>query len=237
LEKITPEISASLNKYANTDFSNVDNMYSPNYLLNGGKTKGFDTVEYYVKRPYPNRSLSGYTVENQWFRKWRSGYLEHGGIVNTTKMLNNYLDEVSINFDWDLLGEDSNAYDVKYLGHDEDAIYVDESMDVPPGDNLISVLYELDKDSFKIFGSTKAPVYYDNTYSINVVPCYPNAGNVSSMIDIESYENMGDNSVMYNVTGNLVDLENIKKNSFTFRYSKENVPQYYYYYVAGFTTK
>jgi hypothetical protein len=235
---VTSSLLESLSNYANDDFSNVSAMYATNYLKNGGYSSGMDTVEYFVRKPYSDRSLSGYTVENQWFRKWRSGYLEHGGTIAISNYFNLLSNEISVSFDWSLVGKDSKVYDIKYVGQGDSILSVDESGDIPAGDNLISVLYELDKDNFKIMDSTTAPVYSNSNYSLNIVPIYQNVNLPESLSSVESYQNLGNNNLFYNNVANVfIKPEMIFPDSFTMYYNKENTPVYYSYYAAGFCTK
>ena len=231
----TDEDWNNLSIYADENFLNVE-IETPNYVKNGNRSIGFDYVQNFFRRPYPNRTLSGMTMENQWFRLWSSGYLEHGGIIAVKNYLGVYGNVIHINFDWDLLGDQSKLYEIKYIGEGEDAVEIDESRDNPPGDNLLSVLYELTAEDFKVNDSTKAPVFINTDYMVNVYPFYPNANLPTGMEQVPSYENIGDNSTMSaNVPSNNIILSEISPSYFEFTYDPENTPTFYSYYVAGYT--
>lgn len=61
--------------YLLKDLSNVD-LYQEYSNTPGENDRGFDYVLYFFRKTYTNDSKVC-----KWFRVWRSGYLEHGGIV------------------------------------------------------------------------------------------------------------------------------------------------------------
>lgn len=229
---LTPEIENSLTNYVDVDFKNAKNMYPQNYIKAGDHTSGFDTVEIYVKKPLPNATVNGTTMENVWFRKWKSGYLEHGGTINISSYVDHETDKVVVPFSWKLSENDSSIYDVRFLGSKESAISAGTSDD--PEKNLISILYEIDKDNFKVFDSLSAPIYDLTSYSVSLSPIYQTEGLVNGLQSNASYSNLGNYSYSHNVVNNNVILTDIKKDSFSFEYSKDNTPMFYSYYVAGF---
>lgn len=227
------EIS-SLSNYADSDFSNVK-IETNNYIDGGFKSTGFDTVEYFVRRPYPDTTVSGYTIDNQWFRTWKSGYLEHGGTISISSYLTPVKDAISVSFGWPLTGKDSNFYEIRYLGSDGKAVQIDESKEIPPGDNYLSILHILDSNDFKLYGKTTAPIYATNDYFINIIPVYENTSLPSAIPEVESYSNMGENnSISANVPNTGFFTKDLSANAFKLTYNSENTPKYMTYYVAGY---
>ena len=175
--------------------------------------------------------------EYVWFRKWKSGFLEHGGLINVT--LSDYYDRLSgfvqIPFNWKLLDKSTRAYQVSYLGNKyKNQIEVDESGEVPPGDNLVSVMYEL--SSLKIDNSENAPTFSNTNYVVTltpVMPTYIDAGDTSP-IDVSPYQNIGNFNSGKNTINHVVEYSDLNKAWFRFRYSDQNTPRFYYYHAAGF---
>ena len=228
----------NLDIYVNKDFTGIAASYPQNYLKNDLSCAGFDTVEYFVKKPYPDRAINGFTVEHQWFRKWRSGFLEHGGFIKTENYLDTLNNKVNVNFNWDISGDSSKLFDIKYLADKNSKIIeIDESEDIPPGDNVLSVLYELDKQTIdQLYGKIEtAPIYHNNDYNLNLTPVYKTAG-LSSMADTDSYENLGNYITSRNVVNTAVKVSSYKKTGFSLDYDPVNTPRYYMYYATGFCT-
>ena len=219
--------------YANEDFSNVKFSYPKNYVRNNFSSIGMDCVDVFVKRPYSSNTINGLYVEETWFRKWKSGYLEHGGLINVRRYLNERGDLVTVPFKWRMLDDNSKFYKFDYLGINEDnPIEIDESYLDPPGDNLISVLYEL--DSLIIDNSEYSPTYYSTDYSVILTPMQQQFEDLTSVDGIESYQNLGNGSIKNNILNCTVEVERSTKESFSFKYDPITTPDYYYYYVTGF---
>jgi hypothetical protein len=227
----TQEDVNALSNYANINFGNVSDMYPKNYLENGNISKGFDIVDIYFKKPFPNRSISGEVVENVWFRKWKSGYLEHGGIINIEHYKTDD-NRIVIPFGWELISENAQAYDIKYLGTGKNSILSvnveNDKYDIT--DNIISVLFELDRETFEIENSKNAPIYYDTNYTIQISPVFNLALDSSS----NGYANMGTYSIYNNVINNNIFLSDLSVGAFSFKYNEKNTSQYYSYYVGGY---
>lgn len=222
-----------LSNYADDDFSNVKFMYPKNYVANDFHTNGLDIVDVYVRKPYSEDNVSGLYIEETWFRKWKSGYLEHGGIIDVRKYLNDKKDLVIIPFSWRFLDNGSKFYKMDFLGSSSgDPIEVDESTQIPPGDNLISVLYELDK--LIIDSSEYSPTYYSDDYTVSLVPIQQQYSEQNTVGNIESYANIGYRSINENVLNVVLDEENCTKDHFAFKYNANTTPNYYSYYVTGF---
>ena len=225
-----------LTVYANKDFSNTEGMYPENYL-ESNHSSGFDTVKYFVKKPYPEESISGYTIEHQWFRLWQSGYLEHGGLIKTK----NHIDssgKVSINFNWPISGDSSKLYDIRYIASKKsELIEIDESGETPPGDDLLSVLYEINPSAYDTEMSKikRAPVYYANDYNLNLTPIYKTSG-IKTVSETTPYINIGNFTATRNVVNTAVSETLYNKNGFALDYDSVNTPEYYSYYATGFCT-
>ena len=230
-EEYNDTLSSKLSLYVNEDFSNISASMPKNFIDNDGESIGFDVVEYFVSKPIPG--LSSKVAENTWFRLWKSGYLEHGGIVDIHRYLNYKLSTlVTIPFNWEIVEGDSRVYDVRYLAKDPNTLLkIDESREIPPGDDYISVLYEL--EHLVVNGSTAAPYYANSNYTVTLTPVEV----VDSGIGTESYLGLGDNSIENNVLRSAIELDSVNPVSFSFKYNSKNTPQYYSYYVAGFYAK
>lgn len=218
----------NLSLYVDSNFDNAKDMYPKNYLENGNNSSGFDTVKVYFKKPYPNRSISGEVSEAVWFRKWQSGFLEHGGIINIEHYIKD--GKVVIPFNWELLSDEACAYGIKYLATGENqniSVNVENS---PNSNELLSILYELDKSTYLIDGSKNAPIYYDTNYTIQLTPIY----NASSNSISNGYTNLGNNSLYYNVKNNSIALNGLSVAGFSFNYSSQNTAKYYSYYIGGY---
>lgn len=220
-----------LSSYANVNFGNVANMYPNNYLEDRNFASGFDIVDVYFKKPFPNRSLSGQVSENVWFRKWKSGYLEHGGIINI-EHYKTAEGKIVIPFGWELISENACAYDVKYLGVGENQILSVNTENDKDGfaDNIISILYELDRSTFKIENSKFAPIYYDTNYTIQISPII----NMLSASVLNGYANLGNYSLYNNVINNDIYKDDLSIGGFSFKYNNLNTAKYYSYYVGGY---
>ena len=236
---LTYDISVGLRNYMNEDFSNAEYAYPQNFIANDGDTEGLDTVEVFIRKPLRPRATPGAIQEYVWFRKWKSGFLEHGGLVDVT--LSDYVvsgNYVQIPFDWTILDKDTGAYQIAYLGDRKgDSIEVDESGENPPGDNLVSVLYEL--SALEVDGSKNAPVYANTSYVATITPVqplYPSSvrGTVSSLANVPPYEGLGSNAKNLNTLGYAIDYQTLNRKYFRFRYNSKNTPEFYSYYVAGF---
>lgn len=234
-ENPTEQDINSLSLYANADFSNVDNMYPKNYLANGNSSSGFDIVDTYFKKPYPDRSISGEVSEMVWFRLWKSGFLEHGGIINIEHYRNN--DKIIIPFNWELISDNACAYEIKYLGNgNNNAISV--NLENSRSNEFLSVLYELDKSIYNITINSNsnsstiknAPIYYDTNYTIQLFPIY----NASSNSVANGYTNLGNYSLYNNIKNNNITLNGLSVAGFSFNYSSQNTAKYYSYYIGGY---
>ena len=64
--------------YLKKDLGNVS-LFQEFGNTPGEDNRGFDYVIYFCKKPF--NSENGKVKTSKWFRVWRSGYLEHGGIV------------------------------------------------------------------------------------------------------------------------------------------------------------
>ncbi len=153
----------NLSKYLNTS---LDNFKFPfNYYINplDQTINGMDWPIKFVEKPlvFSERGadLSDTIVEHQWFRLWKSGYLEHGGTIDLMRHLNK-IGFPEIHFDWPLTGltglstDGAQLINYGYLGGrgsvsasiDDTALCVSEELfaqdnEDAPGDNFLSVLH------------------------------------------------------------------------------------------------
>lgn len=232
---LTDEIIESLSDYMDEDFKNASYAYPQNFIVNDGECEGLDSVQVYVRKPFNPRGSEGAIQEYVWFRKWQSGFLEHGGIVNVT--LSDYLvsgSYVQIPFGWKMLDKNSRAYQVSFIGDtDNNQIEVDERHETPPGDNLVSVLYEL--SSLKVSNSEYAPVFSSTNYVVTICPVQPTyTAAVSGLTSVLPYDGLGRYARQKNTLNHTIDHENLFKEYFRFNYDSQNTPKYYAYYAAGF---
>lgn len=233
----TVDVENSLSLYLDDDFSNAKYAWAKNFLVNDGETEGLDVVDVYLRKPINPRTTTGLMEEYVWFRKWKSGFLEHGGLINVT--LSDYYDRstgyVIIPFNWKLLDKNTRAYKVSYLGDKSNQqIEVDETGDIPPGDNRVSVIYEL--SSLKINDSEFAPIYSNTNYVVTltpVTPTYSKTGDTTPR-SVSPYANMGSYHTGLNTVNNIVEYDMLSTSGFRFRYSSQNTTRFYYYHVAGF---
>lgn len=238
-EEIT-NLSNSLESYVDANFGNISASYPENYLANDFECNGFDVVELFVEKPIPDKTLSGYVIERQWFRLWRSGFLEHGGLLKTTNCLNETRTMIEIDLDWELSSSYSKFYDIKYLGDktpNGDEMLVDDSSSESAG-GLLSVLYELDPSFFENqdeLGSLRdhAPAFQSNDYSLNLTPVYPTNG-LSAMPETVPYSGLGNHATEKNVVAGEVELKYITKNKIRIPYDSKTAPVFFSYYAAGF---
>lgn len=225
---------ASLSNYAETDFSNVANMYPKNYLANNYNSEGFDDVVYYVKRPISLNS-DGTVYQNTWVRLWQSGFLEHGGTVNIYNYLNDLSTYVTIPFDWKLLDKGAKVYDRLFLGIGDKILSVNNTTETE-SDNLLSVLSE--RNELIINNSEFAPIYSTVDYTITLTPIQATAVvNDITIVNELPYQNLGNFALQRNTVNTQIEMDMIKKESFSFKYFSENTPQFYSYYCAGFIKK
>lgn len=238
-----PPTSAEINMlssgYVNADFSNIDETFSQNYLENGNESNKFDIIDVYVKKPYPNRVISGEVSEYTWFRKWKSGYLEHGGIINIDNYISPDKTKIIIPFNWDFISDGAEAYDIKYLSvpnsktKKDEIVSVDVEIDNPETnlDNIISVLFQLDKETFKIYDKSYAPVYYKNDYFVKICPI-----NVTNDTNQSDYLNMGKHSLNNNtINDSLMSFSDLSVAGFSFKNIPESTTKYYSYYIGGYS--
>ena len=233
-ETFNPEISKTLSLYVDEDFQNIDKTYAKNFIRNDEHSKGFDIVEHFIYKPIYRSNANG-VIENKWFRLWKSGYLEHGGVIDTYNHLNYKLStRVIIPFNWTFVDDNSKMYDVKYLAKDPlTFLKIDESKEVPPGDDYISVLYEL--DNLIVNNSDSAPYYANTLYVPKLTPIQ--SLNLSSMIPEMSYAGIGSNSILNNVIDESLEIDEMTLTSMSFKFNKLSTPRYYSYYVTGFYYK
>lgn len=232
-EELTDETINSLTDYVDADFSNVKDVYCKNFIQSGSElTKGIDNVQLYVKKPIVNSSTK-HVHELVWFRLWKSGYLEHGGTIDINRYLNYKLSTlVTIPLYWKFVADGAKAYIERSIGPNSSTVLsVNEESDVPPGDNIIKVLYELNDLVLEEVGN-KAPTYDNTDYTIMISPIQQTT--LSGLVTQRPYANIGNFGNDYNMINNGVVLENITKTSFSFRYNAKNTCRYYTYYTAGF---
>lgn len=234
---LTDDIRNSLSDYLDDDFSNAKYAWPRNFLINDGECEGLDVVDVYLRKPINPRTTNGLMEEYVWFRKWKSGFLEHGGLINIT--LSNYLNKstgyVQIPFNWKLLDGSTRAYKVSYLGDkSKQQIEVDETKEIPPGDNRVSVIYEL--SSLKIDGSDLAPIFSNTNYVVTITPVTPTylgAGDTSPT-NVSPYANIGNFHGGQNTVTHTIEYDQLNKAWFRFKYTSQNTPKFYYYHAAGF---
>ena len=146
--------------------ANLDNFNFPfDYYINPTDQiiDGMDWPVKFVEKPLVfserDSDLSGAIVEHQWFRLWKSGYLEHGGTIDLLRHRNK-LGLPEVHFDWSVKnltgsmddgarlatrgylggwGETSSSFDDTALCVYE-RIFAQNNENVP-GDNLLSVLH------------------------------------------------------------------------------------------------
>lgn len=225
--------------YVNANFSNISETFPKNYLENGNEAAGFDIVDVYIKKPYPGRILSGEVSEYTWFRKWKSGYLEHGGVINIENYISPDKTKIVVPLNWDFISDGAEAYDIKYLAvpnsktKRDDLVSVDVETDNTDtiGNNVISVLYQLDKETFKVYDKSYAPVYYNTEYFIKICP-------VNTTVDTgqSDYLNVGNYSLVNNIVNDsLVSFSDLSVGGFAFRYIPNSSTKYYSYYIGGYS--
>lgn len=156
-------VDLNLSSYLNTS---LDNFRFPfNYYVNplDQTIEGMDWPIKFVEKPlvFSERGadLSDTIVEHQWFRLWKSGYLEHGGTMDLKRHLNK-MGFPEIHFNWAVSGltglstDGAQLVDYGYLGgrgttssaNDDAALcvseeYFSQNNEDVPGDNLLSVFH------------------------------------------------------------------------------------------------
>ena len=191
----------NLQAYLNTSLNNF--KFPFNYYINplDQTINGMDWPIKFVEKPlvFSERGfdLSDTIVEHQWFRLWKSGYLEHGGTVDILRHMNKS-GFPEIHFDWPVSGLTSDSPDgahlvnYGYLGgrgttsssNDDTALCVSEQIyaqdnEEPPGDNLLSVFHStrntvrLNTDFLakKFINMRLAPVFALSIYPYNLQIC------------------------------------------------------------------
>lgn len=238
----------NLDMYADADLGNVKKLYANNYLDSKiDYSHGFDTVQYYFKRPYIRDGKNKIT-EFTWFRIWRSGYLEHGGTINIKHYLNYDKSKVVIPLTWKLTDDSVQKYNLKYLGNSKEnyAYEIDETdEDVIPADNtrdnLISFIYP-EKENIILLSSDCAPKYSKMDYIVNLTPIQSTTDYSSGTDNLQSlnldettaYDGLGRNVGYLNKMNTDVDYDNSTLSTIVFDYHEENTPDYYEYYASGF---
>lgn len=221
----------NLSNYANEDFSNVKFSYPENFLANNFSASGLDCVDVFVKKPYGTRKIGNSNVEQTWFRKWKSGFLEHGGIIDVRNYLNQDKTMVVVPFRWKFVDDGSKFYQSAVLGEDSDPITIANNDPDSSNGNLIKVLYEL--DSLIVGDSEFSPTYQINDYTISLVPIQQTTTN-PDLGTVESYNGLGNSRAGVD---NVLDttIINCSLDHFSFGYDPATTPNYYSYYVRGFS--
>lgn len=190
-----------LGKYLNSDLTNF--KFPFNYYINPTDQviEGMDWPIKFVERPLVfsenGSDLSGTIVEHQWFRLWKSGYLEHGGTIDLHRHKNKS-GFPEVHFNWQLSnlngtnpdgarlanrgflggrGESSSAADDTALCVYE-GIFAQNNEEVP-GDNLLSVMYatngtlrlNTDFKTKKFVNMNEAPVFALSIYPYHLEMC------------------------------------------------------------------
>lgn len=229
------EIENLKNNYLYSDFSNISAAFPKNFISNKMQFDGFDIVDIYVKKPYPNRTLSGNVVENVWFRSWKSGYLEHGGIINIEhyKTTDN---KIVIPFNWELASSETPLYDTRFLKSNNDKlIKFDTETSLSGVDtDVISVIVELHKEMFKVEDKTFAPIFKDTNYKIQLTPLIKILDDNGTVDEQSNFLKVGMNTAGNNSINNDIDLTNLSTFGFSFDFNKLTTSNYYAYYVGGY---
>ena len=219
--------------YANEDFTNLSLAFPPNYVENNFLTKGLDCVEAYVRKPYPELRLGNFSVEENWFRKWKSGFLEHGGIIDVRNHLDQTGSLVKISFNWKMLSDGSRYLQRDFLGASStDPIRIDESYQIPPGDDLIEVLREL--DSLFVDGSDYSPNFCNSNYIISLVPIQQQFIAENTLGNVESYSGLGDHNPRDNVLNTSIIRDLCDEKTMYIKWNPNSTTTFYSYYVTGF---
>lgn len=211
-----------LNTLVNLDCSNFYLGYQ-HYNLNKEHWSGFDFVKYFIKHPYKDAN-STKIVQNQWFRLWNSGYLEHGGVLNINNMIS--ADNVlSVNLKWKLTDDIIMAYNDGVLSKNGNIISVDESEYA--GDNFINLITEI--TDLKVEDSEYAICYDTPNYQISLSPILVNTDN--DIYNKAIYKKPIDNAVL-----NHIYINKINTDSFSLHINNHHSTLYYSYNTAGYIT-
>lgn len=198
--------------YLKTDMSNI--QHPAEYSNDpGSKSKGIDYVLYFNDKQYDQTCW-------KWFRVWRSGLLEHGGIVDVRKARNlgdqlvlndknGKSTHYQVNLNWS--GASGLAPTYRY-GRDSSGFYFDgNTIDVGDGQKI------------QIDGINNQ-ISYENHYIVSITPITNG---------ITPYQNMnptdGVSQCYYYMTK---DVDCMTNTSFRFLVNKE--ANIYSYYVRGF---
>lgn len=211
-----------LKNFINDDFSNIKLGFQSN-SLSTDHWSGFDYVKNFVKHPYKNKDLSAVN-ENQWFKIWDSGYLEHGGILNTKNLLSSH-NRLTIKLNWKLTDDKSSiGYVNGVLGDDDTPIFVDESK--YHGNNLVDLIIE--EHDMVIDDNHYAKTYDNNKYQISLTPIYPLS---------VSYNQPNNRNVLDNTVLNQIYISDIKNDSFTIACANNVIAPYYSYHTTGYINR
>ena len=171
------ELPESMYMHYNTDAPGLDQT-------------GLDYVLAYVSRPYPESLSSSIVAEHQSFRLWRSGVLEHYGLISPKRFIVDPLEDapiVRIPFNWTFIDErgKGGAYALRKgaLAKSDNVIEIDESDDsqgIIIGDlpNVIDIWYQ--DQHPESAGLLKAPTFSSKTYNFSLTPILQSIGGVES---------------------------------------------------------
>ena len=179
---------------------------------------GFDYVIHFCKKPFES---SDGTKSFKWFRVWRSGYLEHGGIVyNDQKIASAMGDSFEcdnrlyrVNLTW-AINRTKTAPSFKYSAAPTGFYFEDNKI------SLSGTQYALD--------TLGRHVSEQDRYQIQVTPILGNASQVTP------YSTMHVDTLTQSVHYMSRDVINLANDSFCFVLDPDI--QQYSYYVAGFVS-
>ncbi len=204
--------------YLLQDMSNLDGTFD--YVnTNGHVDNGIDYVLYFHQKKFSDNCW-------KWFRVWKSGLLEHGGIVDSTNPsitqdalkyadkdgnFTNYM--VRLNWSDEVVEAPSYTYAIDSLGF----YYEDYSLDI--GDKNRIPLEDIAKN-----------ISYENHYSVNVTQVL----NIAGTSDVQPYSTMNpQNNVTNGIYYDAIDINSMTNSTFCFNINK-NV-RYYSYNVKGYS--
>lgn len=245
----TAENKEELKTFINKDFS-LDTLSNLHVLANNylnskqEKSTGLNSVRYYIKCPVIRNTSAEIKniAENRWFRLWRSGFLEHGGTLNTNYLfVNNDRTKIRIPLQWKYTQYGAKNYQIKYIGIEtQDKRIIADSIENSAIDAL-SVLFELPESNFSILNSNLSQIYTKNDYMIHITPYYilntnPEATDGANPIVsyTTAYENLGNFSPEMNSLNSCYNISTKQPQYFEMSYNSENIPSYISYYCTGY---
>ncbi len=201
--------------YLLKDLSNVD-MFQEYSATPGEDDQGFDYVLHFYKKTFPEDSTTC-----KWYRVWKSGYLEHGGIVkNDVTQAARMNDSLAysgkfykVNLSWNAEGS-SNAPSYRYPINSGGFYMEDNTLDVGDGTKL-----ELED-----LGRVIDPA---SRYHVQVTPMMT----TGTKIPYQTMHPASNTNGVYYLAKDIVSITNS-----TFCFLLDPDVAYYSYYTSGFAS-